>query len=238
MFPLPLIVYSMKQFDAIVFTAHPDDAFIGSSGFISKLKAKGLDVLVVTATDGEYPNKDSSVRVDEFQAALDYCGITGHRLQFKDGFLQFHPEELCLSILEVLEASNPSLIITHARSDRHSDHRAVFAAVEAAVELLFHSLKENCNLRFALTFLPISIGAETLKHLELQYFCDISDYIDIKKMAVRKHASQMPYVERNLQKHIALNRFLGTLLSCEYAEGFSMMYEEKSHCLDSILSSL
>lgn len=228
----------MKQFDAIFFTAHPDDAFIGASGFIANLKDKGLDVLVVTATDGEYPEKDAPARVDEFQKAVGSCGISGHRLQLKDGFLQFHHEELCLSILQVLKTSNPSLIVTHDRFDRHSDHRAVSKAVEAAVELLFHSLRENCNLRFVLSFLPISIGMETLKHLESQYFCDISDYIDVKLKAVRHHSSQMPYLERTLQKHIALNRFLGSLFSCEYVEGFSVLYEDKSDSIDSIFSSL
>lgn len=228
----------MKHFDTIFFTAHPDDAFIGAAGIILKMKDKGHDVLVVTASDGEYPEENSSIRVEEFQKSIDGYGISGHRLHFKDGYLQFHLEELCFSILHLLKEFNPSLIITHNRNDHHSDHRAVSEAVSFAVELMFHSLKEGCNLKLALSFPPISIGIDALKHFDIQRYCDISNHIEEKYQVVRYHSSQMPYIERNLQKQIALNRLLGSFFSCEYAEGFSVVYESKSISLDSFISSL
>lgn len=228
----------MKRYDVLVITAHPDDAFIGAGGLMLKLRDRGLDVLVVNVTDGANENSNSLVRANEFHNSIRICGLEGYQMHFKDDNLQFQVNDLCHAIHEILKDVNPSLIITHTRFDQHADHRSVAFAVRTAKDMLFHSLRELCRLKIILFFSPIRTNLNTIKHLNPQLLCDISAYYKDKTEAVSLHISQKPYIDRNLHIHLALNRFYGSLLSCEYAEGYSVLRLDNDMSMESIIESL
>lgn len=211
----------MKQFDVVIFVAHPDDAFIGAGGLILKCRGNGLSVLVVTMTKGENQNSNSTTRSIEFNTSIEYCKICGEQMEYPDGKLKFHPEEICDSIYHLLWDINPKIIITHSCNDPHSDHRAVYEAVDTATELLFHTLGEECHLEYILSFPPIRLTFESIRNFSPSVLVDVTNYIESKVSTVLLHSSQMPFLKRNLDKNIALCHFYGTLESCEYVEGYT-----------------
>lgn len=228
----------MKQYDVIVITAHPDDAFLGAGGLMLKMQDQGLQVLVITVTDGDNLYADSVIRTNEFYKAIDFCGLEGYQMHYPNENLQFQLKDLCHAIHEILHDANPRLIITHNRFDQHTDHRTVSFAVKTAKDMLFHSLRELCRLKFILFFQPIRINLDVVRYIKPQLLCDISAYYKTKSDAVSFHTSQMPYLNRNLNIHIALNRFFGSLLSCEYAEGYNVLCFNNSISTDFILEAL
>lgn len=211
----------MKQFDVLIIGAHPDDAFIGAGGLMLKLQKQGLSILVVTVTAGENQSTDFETRSKEFFKSIQLCGVHGHQMQYKDGWLQFHAEDLCADILKLMAEINPKIIITHSCCDQHTDHKSVANAVNSAIELLFHILKNECKLKYLMAFPPIRLEIDSLKYFTPMILCDVTDYCKTKKTAVLVQYSQGPYLELNLKKHLALSRYYGTLISSEYAEGYS-----------------
>lgn len=228
----------MKQYDVVVITAHPDDAFIGAGGFLLKMRAQGLGILVITVTDGDSQIVSSSIRTEEFYSAIRLCDLDGYQMHFNDEDLQFDLKGLCHAIHEILHDTNPSLVVTHNCFDQHADHRAVSLAVKSAKDMLFHSLRESCRLKFVFFFQPIRINLSTLKNINPQVLCDISDYYNTKIKVISLHLSQKPYIDKNLNIHIALNRFFGSLLSCQYAEGYNVLRFCDDVSIDSLIDSL
>ena len=211
----------MKPFDVVILVAHPDDAFIGAGGIIFKSREFDQSVLVVTMTKGENQNSNTIARSIEFNASIEYCKVSGKQMEYPDGKLKFHLEEICDSIFHLLLDINPRIIITHSCNDPHSDHQAVFEAVDTATELLFHTLGEECHLEYLLSFPPVRLTLESIRNFSPSVLVDVSNYIESKKTTVLLHSSQMPFLKRNLDKNIALCHFYGALESCDYAEGYT-----------------
>lgn len=228
----------MKQFDVLIIGAHPDDAFIGAGGLMLKLQKQGLSILVITVTDGENQSDDSDTRSKEFFKSIQLCGVQGYQMQYKDGWLQFHAEDLCADILKLMAEINPKIIITHSCCDQHTDHKSVANVVNSAIELLFHLLKDECKLQYLMAFPPIRLGIDSLKSFTPMILCDVTDYCKTKESAVLIHSSQIPYIELNLKKHLALSRFYGTLISSEYAEGYSYKHFNDDVSMEYILRIL
>lgn len=214
----------MVSYDCLVIVAHPDDVFIGAGGTILKMKDMGLKSLVVSVTDGENKNDNNKIRISEFNKSIQACGVCGMLCHMTDGMLQYEEKDLCMQILHIIHNHNPRFIITHNINDSHSDHSTVAKVVQKTIELAFHTMKENCRLKAIFNIMPIRIDLSNIKKINPDLICDISKYIEKKKAIVSFHRSQYPYVENNLKKHIALNCFLGSLASYDYAEGFSVMH--------------
>lgn len=228
----------MKQFDVLIIGAHPDDAFLGAGGLMLKMRKQGLSVMVVTVTDGENQNADVNMRSKEFLESIRLCDVHGHQMHFRDGWLQFHLKDLCADILRLITDINPQIIITHCCCDQHTDYETVANAVNSAIELLFHSLKDECELQYLMSFPPIRLTLDSLRSFTPVVLCNITDYCKTKESAVFVHSSQMPYLELNLKKHLSLSRFYGNFISCEYAEGYSYKRFNDDVSIEYILQSL
>lgn len=228
----------MKQFDVIIITAHPDDAFIAAGGLILKLRLRGFTPLIVTVTDGENQSDNKEIRTQEFINSIKMYGISGEQLHLPDGRLQFHIDSICDKIFKLLKDNNPKIIITHSNSDSHSDHRAVAEATGHVTESLFHSLQQNCCLKYLMAFAPIRLNIETTRDFTPMILCDVSVFYETKKAAILLHNSQMPYLKTNLKKHLALNHFYGSLISCEYAEGYTYKTFSSIVTIDPFLKTL
>lgn len=215
----------MNQYDCVIFAAHPDDAFLGMGGTIAKLADEGRTILLVCATHGENGNpKLGEQRLLELKATIDFLKIGYSALHFEDGKLVYLKSSLHTAFSDILMETNPLLVVTHHPLDRHSDHQAVRLSCATAVERMWHSLKQDTRLRQFVSFMPISLSLEGLGSLKLNLYSDISRFSQAKETAVQFHLSQQPYLGRNLHKHRALSVFLGSLCSCQQAEGF---YNEK-----------
>ena len=90
----------MKQYECLVITAHPDDAFIGMGGTILKIKNNGLTPYIISVSDGNNLGSTNNVRIDEFFNTLNGFELEGDICNFEDGMLASYEKELVLYIVE------------------------------------------------------------------------------------------------------------------------------------------
>ncbi len=161
-----------KTKKALVIGAHPDDCALGAAGFSVLLRRSGWQVTFLTMTDGELGG-DPMVRVEEEQvsaAILDVDLDFGHLV---DGSLSGR------QTVEVLEAKldlhKPDLILTHAPTDSHADHRvlsdSLVSAARRHASVLFYEGPSTLQFSAALKI-------------------DVARTWDLKVKSLLAHASQ------------------------------------------------
>ncbi|WP_205875245.1 PIG-L deacetylase family protein [Mycobacterium camsae] len=127
----------------IVIAAHPDDETLGMGATIAQLAAAGVNVEVVSVSDGGAARPDASVaerarlegaRRDELFNAAAVLGVgTPRTLRLPDGRLGEHEGRLAGLIGEILRDCPPgSWCAANWRGDGHPDHEAVGRAAATA----------------------------------------------------------------------------------------------------------
>lgn len=136
--------------------AHPDDESFGPSGTLAVHSAAGVDVHVVTMTDGVagapaagFPGGDAlaAVRQEELRAATRVLGATLHHLSYRDSgytgdprnddpraFINLDPEEPTAVLVGLLREIRPHVVVTHDEQGgyHHPDHIRCHELVRAA----------------------------------------------------------------------------------------------------------
>ena len=195
---------------AMCIHAHPDDQEFSAAGTLAKWAKAGCDVISVVITSGDSGSNDpqhgsdynatlARIREGEQKAANDLIGVKETVfLHYPDGELE-PTIELRRELTRVIRQYKPEAVVTGNPEAwfygneylNHPDHRA---AARAACEAVFPS----AGTRLIFTDL-LSAGYEphNVKRLYIHgvekpdTWVDISETIDIKVNALRKHASQM-----------------------------------------------
>jgi LmbE family N-acetylglucosaminyl deacetylase len=120
--------------------AHSDDIEIGCGGLILSLAGSRRDVEVDWVVFSAAGQRESEAQKG---ASLFLDGVTRSRVhihQFRDGFFPYTPD-----IKEVFETlkreTNPDLVLTHYRDDRHQDHRVLS-------DLAWNTFRNHCVLEY------------------------------------------------------------------------------------------
>ena len=127
----------------IVAAPHPDDETLGLGAMAAQLAASGVDVQVVSVSDGgaAEPGAPASRRIrlesqrrDELLRATDVLGVRAPvSLGLPDGQLADHEDELTVLLAEILDAAATRVWCAATwRGDGHPDHEAVGRAAAAA----------------------------------------------------------------------------------------------------------
>lgn len=138
--------------------AHPDDESFGPAGTLAVHSAAGVDVHIVTMTDGAagapapgYPDGDAlaAIRRKELRAAATRLGVTLHHLSYRDSgytgdprnddpqaFMNVDPEEPTATLVGLLREIRPDVVVTHDEQGgyHHPDHIRCHVLVRAAFE--------------------------------------------------------------------------------------------------------
>jgi LmbE family N-acetylglucosaminyl deacetylase len=128
-----------------VCAAHPDDEVLGAGGTMALLAGAGVQLHLVSATDGEASHPGSTVltpaalraaRAAETGAALAELGVAARvtRLRLPDSGLAAHEEELTAGLVGALAGCDA--VLAPWTGDAHPDHEAVGRAALAAGEAL------------------------------------------------------------------------------------------------------
>jgi LmbE family N-acetylglucosaminyl deacetylase len=221
--------------------AHPDDQEFSIGGTLAKWSKAGCEIISVTITsgdsgsndvtkDGKYKPELAKLREIEQQAANDVLGIK-HTvfMRYPDGELQptlALRKELTRLIRqykpEVVLIGNPEAWFYGNEYVNHPDHRA---AAQAATEAVFPS----AGTRLIFTdLLEAGYEPHNVKRLYIHgtdkpdTWIDITETIDIKVEALKKHASQVSVDEvekwmKDWAKEDAKDK------SFEYAESHRVM---------------
>ncbi len=114
---------------ALVIGAHPDDCALGAAGFSVLLRRSGWHVTFLTMTDGELGGQPT-VRLEEERTSAAILGVDPDFGHLPDGSMNGRQT---VELLEAkLDAHAPDLILTHAPTDSHADHRVLSDSLVSA----------------------------------------------------------------------------------------------------------
>jgi LmbE family N-acetylglucosaminyl deacetylase len=126
----------------LALAAHPDDEVVGCGGLLALAADAGADVHVLFATDGEAtigaalrPDEVARRRRAEAELSCRVLGAIPHFLGLPDGRLAEHADDLAAGVRRLVEHLQPDVVLAPWELDGHRDHRAVFAAVPAGLEV-------------------------------------------------------------------------------------------------------
>lgn len=182
----------------LAFGAHPDDIEERCAGTLAKMAARGDEIFMCVATNGEIgsyntPREElARIRHGEAQASCDVIGAHLIWLGFEDEML-FDNRESRMAFIEAIRFARPDVIFAPPPyKDYNQDHDitgylAFEARVLATVKLMEteHPVIDHIPPMFHC----VPVGSMTDK-TQPQYYVDITDHFDTKMKMYRCHKSQ------------------------------------------------
>jgi LmbE family N-acetylglucosaminyl deacetylase len=206
----------------LVLSPHPDDESIGCGGTIRKHVRDGDAVEVVFLTSGEKGGpagmeKKELICVRELEAgrAKEILGI--HQVEFwrqPDGNLTV-TNEVIQRLVSKIKTARPQLVFVTHGNEHHPDHRA-------AAELTRRALASLAGKAARPRVFMYEVWTPLWR---MDHIVDISDFVEIKRNAIRAHESQCAILKFD-EAILALNRFRGEMYGWpggDYAEVFEKM---------------
>ncbi len=183
----------------LAFGAHPDDVEFRVAGTLAKYAARGDQVYICVATNGEIgsygmPRAEiAEMRRKEAQASCDVIGAHLIWLGIEDEML-FDNRETRMKFIEVVRIARPDIIFAPPKyKDYNQDHDicgylAFEARVLATVKLMEteHPVTDHLPPFFTCT----ALGGMANK-TNPQYFVNISDTYETKMKMMKCHTSQV-----------------------------------------------
>jgi len=123
------------SYDALVISAHPDDAESQMGGTLAKLSDQGLRILLVDLTDGE-PTEfaEAGVRAQQADEAARILGVERLTLGLQDRFLA-DAMGTRLQLAHLIREHHPRWVYGTGEAYVHPDHAAMVGLTRAAVFL-------------------------------------------------------------------------------------------------------
>lgn len=177
--------------DVLVVSPHPDDAELGMSGAILRLKDEGFSIGVLDLTSGEpTPNGSPEIRAKETAAATEILGLDWREnLGLPNRTLQ-PTLEARAKLAGVFRQTRPRWIFAPYWVDAHPDHVAATELIEAA---RFWSKLSKTDMPGEPHY-PERIYHYYCVHLrqipQPAFILDISDYWEKKAAAIACYRSQ------------------------------------------------
>ena len=198
--------------------AHFDDVELGCGGTLARHARAGDDVYVYVATVSGFANhynqtvRSSEVALAEARQAMKVLGVKELICgQFKTLEVEFI-DALNVEILRIVEQKKIDLVLSHWPNDIHHDHQAVGRASihgcrHVPRQLLYRSNWYHSTADFRGNF-----------------YVDITETWDAKKLAIQAHASEL---ERTGRKWIGFfeneAENAGQRIGVHYAEVFEVL---------------
>lgn len=160
---------------------HPDDETLAFGGTVARLAARGADVHLVIASDGEAsigatgtPAETARRRREEARQAASLLGIASVEfVGLPDGRVGEDLAPLTAALRRHVDATPPDLVLTTWFGDGHPDHRAVARALDGV------GLDEDVEVW----------GGEVWTPLPPNRLVPIDDVLDRKTAAAEVHAT-------------------------------------------------
>lgn len=218
----------------LIFVPHADDEVIGCGGLIEKACRFNNTVMVILAAVGnsffwhrEEP-LSADTRKEEFAEALHYLGCRNFDIMFddKENLLDTLPrKDIVTKIDQYLTEFKPTMVFIPYPSFNH-DHQKLFEACIAGLR----PIPNRQYKIIAMYEYPLIVWQYPKMNDVGELYLDISETIDKKVEALRKHKSQLREPQHLISpesvKKWAAKR--GMEVGVEYAE--------KYHLLKAILS--
>ena len=212
--------------------AHPDDLEILCGGTLAKYAKAGHHVTMAVATNGEVgsptlPKEEiAEIRRQEASASAAVIGADFMWINYPDEFL-YSTEESRLRFLNVVRKAQPDVILTHAPTDYHPDHRM---AGQIIWDIRVMTTVPNIKTEEPPTpKIPEIYYFDTIAGIDFvpQYYVDISATFDLKKQMLACHKSQSTWLQDQYQMDYMqfidyISRYRGLQCGARYAECFQV----------------
>ncbi len=210
----------------LIFAPHPDDDIIGCGGSIANHVKKGHIVNVVYLTFGDagdlkYTKQQmSDIRKREINDAKSVLGI--HEtiyLELADGYIEYETRTVN-KLMEIIREKKPDIVYLPHQNETHRDHSKTFELVKEAIDRAgrnsYQEVKgQPWNVSTVLSY-EVWTPLTTFNYVE-----DISEVIETKLEALRKHSSQLANIAYD-EAIKGLNRYRGAMSGkgtyCEFFE--------------------
>lgn len=188
----------------LVIAPHPDDDVIGMGGTMRLSADAGARVFTAYVTHGRTQSASAALRRSEALAALKTVRASGaFFLNYASSALAGSSRGAARQLRSIIGLLRPAEIYLPSPFERHPTHRLVTRIAQGAVKDLQHPVPPlwGYSVWGGVYGLP---GTKTV---------DISKYLQLKKRAIRQHASQTaekPYDRGMLGRNIYEGIFLET----------------------------
>jgi LmbE family N-acetylglucosaminyl deacetylase len=187
---------SFENERVLAVVAHPDDAELLCAGTLARARQDGATIAVCVMCQGDKGQPATrienlpAVRREETMAAARLLGAEVLGTDFPDGELADELAERQATI-QVYRRFRPTLVIAHAPTDYHPDHRAAAALAEAASWFA-------ASAGYLPDVPPLSMQPElwwmdtiNMANFEPGFFVDIAPFASLKHEMLRCHKSQL-----------------------------------------------
>jgi N-acetylglucosamine malate deacetylase 1 len=217
------------SYDALVITAHPDDAETQMGGTLAKLADHGQRILLVDLTEGE-PSDFASPgeRARQAAEAARILGVERLTLRHQDRFLM-DDLQLRLEVAALIREHQPRGVYAIGEACVHPDHVAAAGIARAAVFLARLDRWDQVpgaerlagQARWAVDRLFFPHCKMEGAWSEFAFAVDVSDVYERKRMALAAYTSIFEQQgDRLLALYEAEDQYAGRLLGVAYAEIF------------------
>lgn len=191
--------------------AHPDDLELGIGGTLARLSAAGARVVMAVVS---IPNN----RESRIQEATEAAKILGCEVRFltKDRTMRVEDlknHELVSMMDSLVRELEPAALFTHCFANLHTDHKLVHEACMASQRLKYFDMfcysPTSCH----------TINVAFSPHA----FIDITDVIEAKMKAIRRHSSQFSHRGLKTDHYRKSSNRVGQIVGVEYAEGLEVV---------------
>jgi N-acetylglucosamine malate deacetylase 1 len=216
-------------YDAVVISAHPDDAETQMGGTLAILADKGQRVLLLDLTEGE-PTEfaQAGIRAQQASDAARLLGVERLSLGLQDRFLA-DTSETRLQLAHLLRAHRPRWVYSTGEACVHPDHAAVEGLTRAAVFLARLGQWERVPGGEMLADQdPWVVERLFFPHCKMEPpWADFAFAVDVSQVYERKRQALAVYQsifeaqdDHLLSLYEAEDRYYGRLLGVAYAEVF------------------
>ena len=183
----------------LAFGAHPDDIEFRCAGTLAKYAARGDEIFICIATNGNigsaHTSKDeiAAMRYKEAQNASAVINAQLLWLGFEDEFL-FDNEETRLKFIDAVRIAKPDVIFAPPHYlDYNPDHNttgylAFIARINATIRLI--ETENPPHTKVPPMFYFTTFGGMEFETLQPDHFVDITDTFETKMKMFHCHASQ------------------------------------------------
>lgn len=224
-----------SQKNILVIAAHPDDDALGCGGTLAKLSKQNYNIFAMYFTDGVSSRDDKhnlkKKIIDRKKNSLKAAKILGIKKCF---FYSYEDNkldsvsllEIVKKIEEVINATNPEILMTHFENDLNVDHQIINRATITASRP-----KPRSKIKKILLFETLSSSewnfSKLKKKFDPNYFVDISKTLNTKIKAIKCYKSEIlkwPH-PRSIKGVKNLAMYRGQTVGKKFAEGFYMLRE-------------
>ena len=220
----------------LVVAAHPDDEVLGCGGSIAKWTASGNIVHILIMAEGATSRssiRDREVKSEELSLLEKSANSAGKILGVASVKLLDFPDnrmdsvdrlDIIKAIEEEIKRLKPHTVVTHHCGDVNIDHRITHEAVVTACRP-----QPGHSVRLLLAFEVMSStewqppGSNFV--FQPNWFEDVVKTFDFKIKALDCYQSEMrewPH-PRSLNNIKNLAQYRGSMVGCEFAEGFMLL---------------